>query len=112
MNDNYIDQFGERKDYKSSGDSKHYFVPLNMGILSFVLFVIYLCSAFGSRSVLMCVVYFVPILSIIGLVFSYITRDARREYNLIWLSGLISCLVGLIVFFFLFIGTMAALAQD
>jgi len=66
MNDNYIDQFGSNRNHTSSGESNSHYVPIVMTILSFTCFLIYLLSALGSRSVIMCVVYFVPIFSIIG----------------------------------------------
>jgi hypothetical protein len=112
MNDNYIDQFGSNRNYTSSGESNSYYVPIVMTILSFTCFLIYLLSALGSRSVIMCVVFFVPIFSIIGLVFSFITRDSRYDHHKIWVAGLIGCALSLFLMVLLFFGTMAALAQD
>ena len=112
MNDNYIDQFGSNRKSSSPRESNSYYVPLNMAILSCVCFVIYLLSAFGSRSVIMCVIYFVPIFSIIGLVFSFTTRDSRYEHHNIWLAGVVGCALSLFLMVLIFFGTMAALAQD
>ena len=36
MNDDYIDKFGNKKEYAGSDHSEHYSVPLTMGILSFL----------------------------------------------------------------------------
>ena len=112
MNDNYIDQFGSNRRSSGSDNPKHCFIPAAMGILCIISFFVYMLSAFSSRSVIMCIIYFVPFLSITGLIFSFVTRDARYNNREIWLFGLISCLLSLVLFFFLFLGTMAALAQD
>lgn len=112
MNDNYIDQFGSNKKYSSPRDSNSWYVPLAMTVLSFICFAVYLLSAFGSRSVVMCVIYFVPIFSIIGLVFSFTTRDSRYDHPKIWLAGLIGCALCMFLMVLFFFGTMAALAQD
>lgn len=112
MNDNYIDQFGSNKNYSSPKKSDSYYIPLAMTILSFICFVVYLLSAFGSRSVVMCVICFVPIFSIIGLVFSFTTRDSRYEHPKIWLAGLIGCALCMFLMVLFFFGSMAALAQD
>ena len=112
MNENYIDKFGKNEKYVSSDNSERYKVPLVLGTISLVSFVIYLISAFGERSVVMIVIYAVPILSVIGLVFSYKTRDKRDEHPQIWLGGLVSCALGLLIFVFIFFGTVFALAQS
>lgn len=111
MSDNYIDQFGSNRDFSSPRESNSYYVPLVMTILSVICFVIYLLSAFGSISMIMCVIYFVPIFSIIGLVFSFTTRDSRYNHHNIWLAGLIGCALSLFLTFLIFFGTMLALAQ-
>jgi hypothetical protein len=112
MNDNYIDQFGSNKDYSRPKDSNSYYVPLVMAVISFICFVVYLLSAFSFRSVIMCVIDFVPIFSIIGLVFSFTTRDSRYDHYKIWLAGLVGCALSLFLMIIIFFGTMAALAQD
>ena len=111
MNDNYIDQFGSNRNHTSSGEYYSYYLPIVMTILSFICFLIYLLSALGSRSVIMCVVFFVPIFSIIGLVFSFTTRDSRDYHHAIWLAGLIGCALSLVLMVLLYFGTMMALAQ-
>ena len=112
MNDNYIDQFGSNKDYSRPKNSNSYYVPLAMAISSFICFVVYLLSAFGRRSVIMCVICLVPIFSIIGLVFSFTTRDSRYDHYKIWLVGLIGCALSLFLMVLFFFGSMAAIAQD
>lgn len=111
MDDDYLNKFGKDEKYVSRDNSKRCFVPLVIGIINVVIFIVYLGSAFGSRGLAMCFIYFVPILSIIGLIFSIITRRDRDEYPGIWRGGLALCSLSLLVYFFIFIGTMFALAQ-
>ena len=111
MDDKYLDQFGRDEKYVSRDNSKRHFVPLVMGIINVVIFVVYLSSAFGDRGLAMCFIYFVPFLSIIGLIFSVVTRRSRDEYFTIWICGLILCALSLVIYFFVFVGTMFALAQ-
>ena len=111
MNDSYIDQFGGNKKDRSIDDSKLIKVPLVLGVVCFVFFAVYLWSAFHGRSAVMALVIFVPLLSIIGLVISIITRRSRDNYYKIWIMGLFSCLLCLVMFFLLYLGTMVALAQ-
>lgn len=112
MIDKYIDQFGSDKDYSRPKNSKACYLPLAMAIISFICFVVYLLSAFGNRSVIMCVIYLVPILSIIGLVFSFTTRDSKYDHYIIWLAGLTGCALSLFLMVLFFFGSMVALAQD
>ena len=67
---------------------------------------------FGSRSIIMCVIDLVPLFSIIGLVFSFTTRDSRYDHYKIWLAGLIGCALSLFLVVLIFFGGMVALAQD
>ena len=111
MEDNYIDHFGGKEKNTNSENSKLYVVPLVMGILSFVCFAVYLWSAFHSRSAVMSIICLVPLFSIIGLIFSSVTRSARYEHFKIWFWGLISCVLGIAFQMFIFLGTMMAIAQ-
>ena len=111
MDNNYIEQFGDNKRSVRSENPKLCFVPLIMGILSFISFAVYLWSAFHARSVVMCVIYFVPIYSIVGLAFSFITRHSKDKHFAIWLIGLTGCLLSLVFYVVLFFATWAALAQ-
>lgn len=111
MQGDYIDQFGGNKPDKSYEDSKLVKAPLVMGIICFVIFAVYLWSAFHSRSAVMALVIFVPPISINGLVISFITRNARYYTN-VWIKGLICCLLNLGLFFLLYLGTMVALVQS
>ena len=110
MRDDYIDQFGGNKPDKSYEDSKLVKVPLVIGIICFVIFAVYLWSAFHSRSAVMALVIFVPFLSIIGLVISFITRNARYYTN-VWIKGLICCLLSLVLVFLIYVASWFALAQ-
>jgi len=112
MKDDYIDQFGGNGKDTGIEDSKLIKVPLVLGVICFVCFAVYLWSAFHSRSAVMALVYFVPLLSIIGLVISFVTRRARDYYySKIWTMGLVSCALSFVLFFLLYLGTMAVLAQ-
>ena len=100
MDDNYIDQYGDDNRSARSDKSDPYYIPLVMGILSFICFAIYTWSAFHARSVAMCVILFVPVFSIIGMVFSNITPIP-------FIIMMCFILINL-----LFLGNMLALAQD
>ena len=110
MGDNYINQFGSEKDRPRYEDSKLVKVPLVMGIICFAIYAVYLWSAFFSRSAVMALVVFVPILSIIGLVISIITRSAR-DYTKVWIAGLICCALSIVFFLFIYVGSWFAIAQ-
>ena len=110
MRDDYIDQYGGNRQDKSYEDSKLVKAPLVMGIICFVIYAVYLWTAFHSRSAVMALVIFVPLLSIIGLVISFITRNARYYTN-VWIKGLICCLLSLGLFFLIYVASWFALAQ-
>ena len=112
MGDDYINQYGGKKDYSGSGHPMLCFVPATMGILSIFIYVVYLCSAFNGRSAAMALIVFVPILSIIGMIFSFVTRYDRNEYNALWLFGTISCVLSFVLSVFLYFGSWVALAQS
>ena len=111
MGDNYIDQFGNKKGSAGSRRPELCFVPLAMGMLSFMDFAVYTWSAFHDRSLVMCIVYFVPFISITGMVFSFATRRVRDKHFKVWLSGTIACGLSLVLYIVLFFATWAALAQ-
>ena len=112
MDDNYIDQYGDDNRSARSDKSDPYYIPLVMGILSFICFAVYTWSAFHARSAAMCVILFVPVFSLIGMVFSYTTRRVREKHFAIWLMGSICCVLCFILINLLFLGNMLALAQD
>lgn len=112
VKDNYIDQFGGKNDNSSSGHTTLCFVPATMGIICILIYAVYLWSALTSRSAAMALVVFVPILSIIGLIFSFVTRNDRSEYEKIWLFGLSSCGISFIFFILIYFGSWFALAQS
>ena len=90
MSDNYIDQFGNKKGSAGSRRPELCFVPLAMGMLSFMGF---------------------PFISITGMVFSFATRRVRDKHFKVWLSGTIACGLSLVLYIVLFFATWAALAQ-
>lgn len=111
MEDNYIDQFGGNMKSESSDKSRLCYIPLAMGIISFVSFAVYLLSALFFRSVVMCIIYFVPLCSIVGLVFSFVTRNDKGDHEEIWLRGLISSALSFVLFFIIYLASWAVLAQ-
>ena len=58
--------------------------PLILGALSLFAFAIYFYSA-G------------PILSFIGVIISFITRESRKTYPTLWICGLAACTFGFII---------------
>lgn len=112
MDDNYIDQYGDNNRPAKKEKSDSYYIPPAMAGLNFMIFVAYLWSAYHSRGKVMALIAFVPIFSIIGMVFSYTTRHSREKHLAIWLFGLIGCVISFILINLLFLGNMLALAQD
>lgn len=112
MNENYIDQFGGKNNYSSSGHTRLCFVPPTMGIFCILIYVVYFFSALNGRSAAMALIVFVPILSIIGMIFSFVTRNDRSEFETLWLFGTISCVLSFVLSVFLYFGSWVALAQS
>ena len=111
MNDDYINQFGSNRNNSNLEDSKLCYVPLVMGVICIVIFAICLLSAFNGNGAAMALVVFVPILSIIGLIFSIITRSIRDYRYKLWFFGLISCALSLFLSILLYFASWFALAQ-
>lgn len=111
MGNDYIDKFGGDRKYVSPEDSKRIYVPIAMGAICVVIYAVYLWSAFNSRSAVMALLFFVPILSIIGMVFSFITRSIRDTRFKLWFLGLISCALSFVLFILLYFASWVVLAQ-
>ena len=79
------------------------FIPLIMGLLSLLFFVIYLWGANHAPYHHIDVIIFSPICSVIGVIFTIITRKSRNRYPMIWLSGLVLCLLGLAICILVFL---------
>lgn len=72
-------------------------VPTLLGILSVLSFLIYLYSANHSPYRYIGIIHAGPILSLLGVVLSILTRKSRTAYPLLWTSGLVLCSLGLVI---------------
>ena len=75
---------------------------LVFGILSLFSFVLYFYSANHAPYTYIDVIFWGPLCSFIGIVISIITRKTRKIYPALWISGIISCMLGFIVCMFAF----------
>ena len=75
---------------------------LVFGILSLFSFVLYFYSANHAPYTYIDVIFWGPLCSFIGIVISIITRKTRKIHPALWISGIISCMLGFIVCMFVF----------
>ena len=75
---------------------------LVFGILSLFSFVLYFYSANHAPYTYIDVIFLEPLCSFIGIVISIITRKSRKIHPALWISGIISCMLGFIVCMFVF----------
>ena len=75
---------------------------LVFGILSLFSFVLYFYSANHAPYTYIDVIFLGPLFSFIGIVISIITRKSRKIHPTLWISGIISCMLGFIVCMFVF----------
>jgi len=76
-------------------------ISLAFGILSLFSFVLYFYSANHASYTYIDVIFLGPLFSFIGIVISIITRKSRKIHPVLWISGIISCMLGFIVCMFL-----------
>ena len=76
---------------------------LVFGILSLFSFVLYFYSANHAPYTYIDVIFLGPLFSFIGIVISIITRKSRKIHPVLWISGIISCMLSFIVCTFVFI---------
>ncbi len=67
---------------------------LVFGILSLFSFVLYFYSANHAPYTYIDVIFWGPLCSFIGIVISIITRKNRKIHPALWISGIISCMLG------------------
>ena len=67
---------------------------LVFGILSLFSFVLYFYSANHAPYTYIDVIFCGPLCSFIGIVISIITRKTRKIHTALWISGIISCMLG------------------
>ena len=72
-------------------------ISLVFGILSLFSFVLYFYSANHAPYTYIDVIFLGPLFSFIGIVISIITRKSRKIHPVLWISGIISCMLGFIV---------------
>lgn len=75
---------------------------LVFGILSLFSFVLYFYSVNHAPYTYIDVIFCGPLCSFIGIVISIITRKTRKIHPALWISGIISCMLGFIVCMFVF----------
>lgn len=78
-------------------------ISLAFGILSLFSFVLYFYSANHAPYTYIDVIFLGPLFSFIGIVISIITRKSRKIHPVLWISGIISCMLSFIVCTFVFI---------
>lgn len=78
-------------------------ISLVFGILSLFSFVLYFYSANHAPYTYIDVIFLGPLFSFIGIVISIITRKSRKIHPVLWISGIISCMLSFIVCTFVFI---------
>lgn len=71
--------------------------PLILGALSLFAFAIYFYSANHAPYTYTDVIIAGPILSFIGVIISFITRESRKACPTLWICGLFACLFGFII---------------
>ena len=76
-------------------------ISLAFGMLSLFSFVLYFYSANHAPYTYIDVIFLGPLFSFIGIVISIITRKSRKIHPALWISGVISCMLGFIVCLFL-----------
>lgn len=69
-------------------------ISLVFGILSLFSFVLYFYSANHAPYTYIDVIFWGPLCSFIGIVISIITRKTRKIHPALWISGIISCMLG------------------
>lgn len=78
-------------------------ISLAFGLLSLFSFVLYFYSANYEPYTYIDVIFLGPLFSFIGIVISIITRKSRKIHPVLWISGIISCMLSFIVCTFVFI---------
>ena len=71
--------------------------PLILGALSLFAFAIYFHSANHAPYTYTDVIISGPILSFVGVIISFITRESRKTHPTLWICGLFACLFGFII---------------
>lgn len=78
-------------------------MPLLLGLLSVISFIIYMYSANHAPYSYTYIIIVGPICSLAGVIFSIVNRKSRITNETLWVSGLIACSLGLILSLFILI---------
>ena len=78
-------------------------ISLAFGIFSLFSFVLYYYSANHAPYTYIDAIFLGPLFSFIGIVISIITRKSRKIHPVLWISGIISCMLSFIVCMLVFI---------
>ena len=71
-------------------------LPLLLGIISLFTLALYYYSANHAPYKYVDSILIGPVLSCIGIVISFCTRKQREKHPILWMSGVITCLLGFI----------------
>lgn len=72
-------------------------LPLFLGALSFLSFALYFYSANHAPYSYTDCILAGPVFSLIGMIFSFLTRKSRKAHPTLWICGLIACSLGFIL---------------
>jgi hypothetical protein len=72
-------------------------LPLILGIVSFFTFAVYFYSANHAPYQYIDIILVGPVLSVVGVIISILTRKSRKEYPGLWMGGLLACLFGFLL---------------
>ena len=82
-------------------------MPLLLGLLSVISFVIYMYSANHAPYSYTDIIIVGPICSLAGMILSIANRKSRTTNETLWVSGIIACSLGLILCLFILIVLVA-----
>ena len=88
---------GQAMKNKTSESKIFIAAPLILGALSLFAFTLYFYSANHAPYTYTDVIIAGPILSFIGVIISFITRESRKAYPTLWICGLFACSFGFII---------------
>ena len=78
-------------------------ISLAFGIFSLFSFVLYFYSANHAPYTYIDAIFLGPLFSFVGIVISIITRKSQKIHPVLWISGIISCMLSFIVCTLVFI---------
>jgi len=79
------------------GEERSLIFPLVLGILSVAVLGISIWDSYHAGALTFLIVA-LPVMSIVGVIFSLIIRKTIRKHKVIWLLGFLECLAGFLGF--------------